>query len=63
MQLVLARASPNHHQRATHVFNNREIQVLDALQARLRGRTTKQQNPYPPGSPAWAAWTIARLGG
>jgi len=27
------------------------------------GRTTKQQNPHPPDSMAWAGWTIARLGG
>ncbi len=63
MQLVLARASPSHDQPATHVFDDRELQVLDALQARLQGRTTKQQNPYPPRTLAWAAWTIARLGG
>ena len=63
MQLVLARASRNHDQPAMHVFDQRELQVLDVLQARLQGRTPKQQNPYPPRSLAWAAWTIARLGG
>jgi len=63
MQLVLARASPCHDQPATQVFNERELQVLDALQARLQGRTVKQQNCYPRRSLAWAAWTIARLGG
>jgi len=63
MQLVLARASPHHGQPASHVFDDREQQVLAALQARLQGRTAKQQNPYPPGTLAWAAWSIARLGG
>src|SRR5512144_186127 len=63
MQLVLARASNDHDQPAIHVFDDRQIKVLDALQARLQGRTTKQQNPYPPRTLAWAAWTIARLGG
>jgi hypothetical protein len=63
MQLVLARASPHHDQPASHVFDNREQQVLAALQARLQGGTVKQQNPYPPGTLAWAAWSIARLGG
>jgi hypothetical protein len=63
MQLVLARASSSHSQPASHVFDDRELQVLDALQARLRGRTAKQQNPYPPWTLAWAAWSIARLGG
>jgi len=63
MQLVLARASPHHDQPASHVFDDREQQVLAALQARLQGGTVKQQNPYPPGTLAWAAWSIARLGG
>ena len=63
MQLVLALASPHDTQPASHVFNDRELQVLDALQARLQGRTVKQQNPYPRGTLRWAAWSIARLGG
>ena len=63
MQLVLARASPDHSQPASDVFDDRELEVLDALQVRLQGRTVKQQNPNPPGSLAWAGWSIARLGG
>jgi len=63
MQLVLARAAANHDQPASHVFDARQIAVLEALQARLQGRTSKQKNPYPPKTLAWAAWTIARLGG
>ena len=63
MQLVLARAASQHTQSASQVFDDRELQVLTTLQARLQGRTTKQQNPYPAGSLAWAAWSIARLGG
>jgi hypothetical protein len=63
MQLVLARASPNHAQPASHVFDGRQIEVIQALQNKLQGRTVKQQNPYPPESLAWAAWSVARLGG
>ena len=63
MQLVLARAAPNHDQPAEHVFDERQIEVIEALQAQLQGRTSKQKNPYPVKSLAWAAWTIARLGG
>lgn len=63
MQLVLARASPDHSQPASDVFDDRELEVLDALQVRLQGRTVKQQNPNPPRSLAWAGWSIARLGG
>lgn len=63
MQLVLARAASDHDQPASHVFDDRQLDVIKALQNKLQGRTTKQQNPYPPKSLAWAAWTIARLGG
>ena len=48
---------------ASRVFNQEQVEVLQALQTKLQGRTQKQQNPYPPHSLAWAAWTIARLGG
>jgi hypothetical protein len=63
MQLVLARAAGRQAQPARRVFNAEQIELLAALQATLQGRTRKQQNPHPPESLAWAAWTIARLGG
>jgi Transposase DDE domain len=63
MQLVLARSSPDDSLPASRVFDDRETQVLSALQGRLQGRTAKQKNPHVPHSLAWAAWTIARLGG
>jgi hypothetical protein len=63
MQLVLARTASHCTQPASRVFDARELQVLAALQARLQGRTAKQQNPHPHESLAWAAWSIARLGG
>lgn len=63
MQLVLARATGRDSSPASRVFDAEEIEVLRALQKTLQGRTRKQQNPSPPDSLAWAAWTIARLGG
>jgi hypothetical protein len=63
LQLVLARAAASHEQPAHHAFDPEHIEVLQALQARLQGSTLKQQNPHRPKSLAWAAWTIARLGG
>jgi hypothetical protein len=63
MQLVLARAAPDNDQPASHVFDDRQIKVIEALQPKLQGRTIKQKNPCKPSSLAWAAWTIARLGG
>jgi hypothetical protein len=63
MQLVLARSRDSRDTPASRVFDDEQIQVLRALQNKLQGRTRKQQNPHPPDSLAWAAWTIARLGG
>jgi hypothetical protein len=64
MQLVLARtAGSQEPPPASRVFDAEQIEVLHALQKTLQGRTRKQQNPHPPDSLAWAAWTIARLGG
>lgn len=63
MQLVLARAAGDQDTPASRGFDAEQIEVLHALQKSLQGRTHKQQNPYPPDTMAWAAWTIARLGG
>jgi hypothetical protein len=50
MQLALAFASPHDTQPASHVFNKREIQVLEALQGRLQGLTEKQRNAHQYGT-------------
>ena len=63
MQLVLSLAAGDHQAPASRVFTPEQIEVLRALQNKLQGRTHKQQNPFAPDSLAWAAWTIARLGG
>ena len=63
MQLVLARAADGQDAPAERVFDEVQIEVLHALQSKLKGRTAKQKNPYQPNSLAWASWTIARLGG
>lgn len=63
MQLVLARADEGQDAPVERVFDQEEIEVIHALQAKLQGRTLKQKNPYRRESLAWAAWTIARLGG
>ena len=63
LQLVLARAADAPRQPASRAFDAEQIEVLQALQKKVQGRTTKQQNPHPPDSLPWAGWTIARLGG
>ena len=62
MQLVRARDGKDPRP-AEDVFSTDEINVIADLQAELQGRTERQKNPHPPRSLAWAAWTIARLGG
>lgn len=48
---------------ARDLFEPDQIELLSALQLKLQGRTAQQKNPHPPGTLAWAAWIIARLGG
>lgn len=62
LQLVIARDGTIDRP-ATDAFDQNEITVIEALQPKLEGRTEKQKNPHPVKSIAWAAWTIARLGG
>lgn len=62
MQLVQARDGQS-QQRAEIAFTPSEIETLKALQPKLEGKTKLQKNPHPVKSMAWAAWTIAKLGG
>ena len=45
------------------VFEADEQSALEAVCARLEGKTQRQKNPHPKGSLAYAAWVCARLGG
>lgn len=62
LQLVHARQGTT-GRAATEVFTADECVVLRALQAKLEGATAKQKTTHAPGSLAWAAWILARLGG
>lgn len=62
MQLVQARDGTS-IQSAEIAFTPAEIDTLQALVHELEGKTELQKNPHPPKSLAWAAWTIAKLGG
>lgn len=63
MQLVHGRDAAGRTFKAARLFSPAEITVLEALIARLEGKTQKQNNPHPQHTLAWAAWCIARLGG
>jgi Transposase DDE domain len=62
MQMVQARDGRS-EQDAAVAFSPPEIDTLHALVPTLEGKTALQKNPHPPGSLAWAAWAIAKLGG
>jgi len=48
---------------ATDAFDEGEVELLGKLQIKYEGNTEKQKNPHKKESLAWAAWTIARMGG
>ena len=62
LQLVNARDGQT-QQLASDAFDDDEVAVLGRLQDKFQGKSPKQKNPYFINSMAWAAWTIARLGG
>ena len=65
-QLVHARdgtATEGRLRPLTDAFEDTNIALLEALCARHEGKTEKQKNPPPKGSPAYASWVCARLGG
>jgi hypothetical protein len=62
MQLVKARDGTTDRPVAD-AFEPDDQPILEALSARLQGKTARQKNPHPKGSLAFAAWVIARLGG
>lgn len=61
-QLVQAREGTT-DQHLTDAFEPEDQPLLEALSAKLEGKTDRQRNPHPKASLAFAAWVIARLGG
>lgn len=63
-QLVHARdGGPGPLRPVTDAFEPDDLPLLRAHCRALEGKTTKQKNPHPEGSLAYAAWICARLGG
>jgi hypothetical protein len=44
-------------------FEEDDIPLMEALCAKLEGKTQRQKNPHPKRSLAYASWVCARLGG
>ncbi len=61
-QLVQARDG-NTDQLLSDAFDPDDQPILEAVSAKLAGKTARQCNPHPKGTLAFAAWVIARLGG
>jgi hypothetical protein len=61
-QLVQARDG-NTDQLLSDAFDPDDQSILEAVSAKLEGKTARQRNPHPRGSLAFAAWVVARLGG
>jgi hypothetical protein len=61
-QLVQARDGTT-DQRLVDAFEADDQPILEAISAKLEGKTDRQRNPHPKASLAFAAWVIARLGG
>lgn len=62
MQLVKARDGTT-DQDMLEAFEHADQSILEAVSAKLEGKTERQRNAHPKGSLAFAAWVIARLGG
>lgn len=62
MQLVHARSGADTRP-ASLAFTADQIKLIALLNQRMQGKTTRQNNPHPQNSLAWAAWVIAKLGG
>jgi hypothetical protein len=62
MQLVKARDGTT-DQVLADAFDPADQPILEALSARIEGKTARQKNPHPKGSLAFAGWVIGRLGG
>ena len=61
-QLVQARDGTT-GQRLDDAFEPQDQPLLEAVSAKLEGKTARQRNPHPKASLAFASWVIARLGG
>ena len=61
LQLVRARDG-NTDQMLQEAFDPADQPLLEAISAKLEGKTERQKNPHLKGTLAYAAWVIARLG-
>ena len=61
--MQLQRGREDQESSSLKVFSVQEMDVLEILQKKLEGKTSKQKCSFVQGSMAWATWVIARLVG
>lgn len=62
LQLIKARDGTT-GQSLLEAFEPADQPLLEAISAKVEGKTARQKNPHPKGSLAFAAWVVASLGG
>jgi len=63
LQMNIAYSQPEGGQVIEEVFDAEQIEVLQKLNDKLQGCSSKLQNNHDPTRTKWAAWVIGRLGG
>lgn len=63
LQMNIAYADPEGGQPIEEVFDMEQIEVLELMNAKLQGKSTKLQNHHDPERTKWAAWVVGRIGG
>lgn len=63
LQMNIAYADPEGGQPIEEVFDTGQIKVLELMNNKLQGKSTKLQNHHDPKRTKWAAWVVGRIGG
>lgn len=63
LQMNIAYADPEGGQPINEVFDKEQIKVLELMNTKLQGKSTKLQNHHDPKRTKWATWVVGRIGG
>jgi hypothetical protein len=63
LQMNIAYASPEGGQPIEEVFDTEQIKILELMNTKLQGKSSKLQNHHNPKRTKWATWIIGRIGG
>jgi hypothetical protein len=63
LQMNIAYADPEGGQPINEVFDKEQIKVLELMNTKLQGKSTKLQNHHDSKRTKWATWVVGRIGG